>query len=193
MGRWAMLTALFLSGVAAAQTPPSLSGALAERNRVCTGCHGADGNSAMAGTPSIAGQPQVFLENQLVLIREGLRGSAVMQNLLKDLPDRDLVALSRYYTALPLRAPDVVVDSARAQRGRTLAGELRCGVCHLKDYSGQKQIPRLAGQREDYLYASMLEFRDSPRPGGDTQMSAVLYRVPDADLRALAHYLATFR
>ena len=186
-----MLAALFLSisPAALAQLPDGL----AERVKVCAGCHGPDGNSSIPGTPSIAGQPRVFLETQLVLIREGLRGAAVMQSLLKGLTDSDLIGLSRHYAALPARPAGGEVDRTLAQRGRTLAGQLRCGICHLKDFRGQAQVPRLAGQGEDYLRAIMTAFRDNPPPGGDTQMTAVLYRVADADIRALAHFLATYR
>ena len=61
MGRWGfVLTALFVS-VASAQVE--------ERVKACAACHGADGNSTLAGTPSLAGQPKVFLENYLVLTR----------------------------------------------------------------------------------------------------------------------------
>jgi cytochrome c553 len=36
----------------------------------------------------------------------------------------------------------------------------------------------------------MTAYRDNKRSGSDTSMNAALYRVPDGDLRALAHYLA---
>ena len=67
---------------------------------------------------------------------------------------------------------------------------MNCGVCHLPDYRGREQIPRLAGQREDYLLRTLREYRDNKRAGTDTSMNAVVYAVPDADLAALAHYLA---
>jgi cytochrome c553 len=67
---------------------------------------------------------------------------------------------------------------------------MACGSCHLGDYSGQRQVPRLAGQREDYLVASMKAYRDNKRVGTDTSMNGILYQVPDSDIQALAHYLA---
>jgi cytochrome c553 len=187
IGRWAWLTALFLlPGAAAAQTPD----AVAERVKVCAGCHGADGNSPTPGVPSIAGQPRVFLENMLVLMREGLRGSGVMQNMIRGVTDKEIVALARHFSALPARAAAGETDAALAKRGRQLTDKLRCRVCHLKDLSGQQQVPRLAGQREDYLVVTMIAFRDNPPPGADTQMTAVLYGVSNADIQALAHFLA---
>jgi len=57
-------------------------------------------------------------------------------------------------------------------------------------YRGQKHVPRLDNQPEDYLVAAMKAYRDKTRAGSDTNMNAALYRVGDDDLRALAHYLA---
>lgn len=74
-----------------------------------------------------------------------------------------------------------------------LVQKQHCGSCDLPDFSGRQQIPRLAGQREEYLVASMLAYRDNRRTGGDTIMAAALYGASDADIRALAHYLARLR
>jgi len=57
--------------------------------------------------------------------------------------------------------------------------------------AGQEQMPRLAKQRIDYLIVTMKAYRDNPRPGADTAMSAAIAGVPDADLTALAHYAAS--
>lgn len=145
----------------------------------------------MAGVPSLAGQPQRFLENQMVLIREGLRGNPEMQALLRGMKDGEIVALAAHFAGLaPRPATQDRGDPARIERGRALARKLRCGVCHRPDFSGQNQVPRLAGQREDYLVYAMRQFRDDPRPGGDTLMADALSGVPDEDIAALAHFLA---
>jgi cytochrome c553 len=177
-----LLAALCVCGAAAAE----------DRLRLCAGCHGADGNSTTPGTPSLAGQPKVFLETQLVLFREELRISPQMQPAVKGLSDREITRLAEHYAALPARpepgAPPA--DPARVKRGVALARKLHCGSCHLPDFRGQAQIPRLAGQREDYLTGSMLAYRDNRRSGGDTIMAAALYGLSDDDIRALAHYLS---
>ncbi len=84
-------------------------------------------------------------------------------------------------------------DAALARQGLAFAQKHHCGSCHLPDYRGRQQIPRLAGQREEYLVESMLAYRDNRRTGGDTIMAAALYGASDADIRALAHYLARLR
>ena len=193
-GRWAAaLTALFL---AAALPRPALAQAgmsLEDRVRQCAGCHGADGNSTIPGTPSLAGQPRVFLENYLVMTREGIRGTAVMQALLKDLPDADIVALSKHYASLAAAPHPEPADRKLFERGRQVAAKNRCGTCHLSTYRGREQMPRLAGQREEFLNEVMLQYRQNRRPGGDTLMAAALYGLPEEDFKALAHYFSRLK
>jgi cytochrome c553 len=184
-GRWAAgLTALFI-GAAQAQT--------ADRLRICAGCHGADGVSQAAGVPSLAGQPRIFLENYLVLTREGIAGTDVMRALLKGVSDKEISALAVYYSKLPLKYSERPTESKIFERGNQIAAKNRCGSCHLPDYRGREQMPRLAGQREEYLYEAMRAYQQNRRPGGDTIMAASLYGIADADLKALAHYLSRLK
>ena len=76
------------------------------------------------------------------------------------------------------------------KRGTELAAQMHCGQCHLPNYRGRAQMPRLAGQREDYLVDTMRLYRDNKRTGADTTMAEILRGVSDADIRALAHFLA---
>lgn len=186
-GRWAaLLTALFVSAAAQAQDVP-------ERLRACGGCHGADGVSQAAGVPSLAGQPRVFLENYLVLTREGIAGNDVMRGLLKGVSDKDISALASHYSKLVPKKSEENIDKPLFERGRKVAAANRCGGCHLPDFHGREQMPRLAGQREDYLAAAMRAYQQNRRPGGDTLMAAALYGIADADLKALAHYLSQLK
>ena len=162
------------------------------RAAACGACHGADGVSPQPGTPSLAAQPRIFLENTLVLIREGLRSAPPMKGLLDGVSDAELSQLARHYARLPPPAPQDAPDAARAARGAALSQRGRCRSCHEDDYRGREQIPRLAGQREDYLLAQLRLFRSGVTPGRDTIMSASLYGLSDADLSDLAHYFARF-
>jgi len=163
--------------------------ALIER---CGVCHGADGRSAQPGVPSLAGQPAEFIALQMILLREGLRQAPPMNQQAEGIPDAAIEALAAYFAALPPgpatdRGPR---DAALAATGAALSGQMNCGVCHLPDYRGRAQIPRLAGQREEYLLAALRAYRDNHRVGTDTSMNGVLYGLPDAALAALAHHLA---
>lgn len=182
-GRWAAaLTVLFVWAGALAQD--------AARLATCAACHGADGNSVIPGTPSLAGQPRVFLEHYLVMTREGLRGGDVMRNLLKGVTDAEITALAKHFAALPARPPEAAKNEALFRTGEMTAARHHCGSCHLPDYRGQEQMPRLAGQREEFLLEAMLQYRENRRPGGDTMMAAALHGIPEEGIRALAHFLS---
>jgi len=179
-GRWALLTALFVSSVFAQ-----------ERLQLCAACHGEDGNSTNPQVPSIAGQPKLFIENQLILFREELRRSEQMLPVVKGLKDAEIIKLAEHFSKLPAKSMETApVNDALIKTGAEKAKALRCGVCHLADFRGQNQMPRLAGQRETYLEAEMRAYRDGKRTGGDTIMAAALYGVSDADIKALAHFLS---
>jgi cytochrome c553 len=164
---------------------------LDERIELCGSCHGEDGNSRTENIPSLAGQPEFFIMNQLFLMREGVRRIEVMIPLVKDLADEDLTALARHYSALAPKASDEAIDPALVRRGGELASRLRCGTCHLPELVGVEQMPRLAKQRVDYTIHALEEFRDNTRSGADTLMSNVVIGLSDADLTALAHYAAS--
>lgn len=156
----------------------------------CGQCHGEDGNSALAGVPSLAAQPEIFLSTQLILFRERLRPSEEMAPLARGLSDATILALADHFAGLPARSEAGPGDPDLLARGRRLAKAGRCGTCHLPDFSGRQQIPRLAGQREDYLVAALGAYRDETRGGADTTMIDVMSGASDAEIRALAHFLA---
>ena len=167
------------------------SGPLAEKIQLCAACHGEDGNSKLEKIPSLAGQPAFFILNQLFLMREGVRKVEAMAPIVKDLKDDDLNNLSQHFAALPPKRSDEAVDAALAKKGAEIAAQRRCSSCHLPTLAGQDQMPRLARQRLDYLIPTLKSYRDSPRPGADTAMSAAIAGATDADITALAHYAAS--
>ncbi len=157
-------------------------------------CHGPQGNTQVPTTPSIAGQPRIFLENQLVLIRDGMRDVPEMKAVLEGVKDEEIVQLAGYFSAQKaLPTEKGALDPAKAQRGQAIATKALCASCHAADYAGRQQIPRLAGQPEPFLMQSLRQFRDRPGPGRDTIMAAVLLGMKDDELSDLAHYLAHFR
>jgi cytochrome c553 len=181
-----LAAAALCTGAAIAQPMPQ-----AERIKLCSTCHGEDGNSRMPNTPSLAGQPDFYLTNQLFLFREGVRTVPGMSELLKGLKDDDLVALAGHFAALEPKASEEKTDPALAKRGAALVEPMRCASCHLPSFAGQEQMPRLAKQRIDYLIHALKQFRDNHRSGADTLMSNVVIGVSDDDLAALAHYVSS--
>jgi cytochrome c553 len=156
----------------------------------CTGCHGQGGNSPSATVPSLAAQPSTFLENQLVLMREGLRDVPVMKGVMTGLDDAEIVALARFFSAQKSQPAHGTLQPEKARAGAELSRRALCAGCHLPGYVGQNQVPRLAGQQEAYLLATLKMYRDNPAPGRDTLMSGPLQGMKDAELENLAHHLA---
>lgn len=177
------------AGVAMAQSKgdPARGEALA---KACVSCHGTQGRASLPLTPSLAGQQEEFTVLQMFLIREGLRDIPQMAGMLKDVTDPAFMDIAAYYARQAGERGGTKPDPARRARGAALSREMGCGSCHLKDYSGQRQVPRVANQREDYLAATLKAYRDNKRTGADTSMNGILHKVPDGDIEALAHYLA---
>jgi cytochrome c553 len=70
---------------------------------ICAACHGPQGRSVMALTPSLAGQPSFYAITQLFLFRQGRRDNAAMAAIAKDMSDADLRGYSDVIGKLPLR------------------------------------------------------------------------------------------
>jgi len=167
-----------------------------ERAAACFACHGASGRSSAPLTPSIGGQPSFFVVAQLYLFREGRRPDAdpAMSEVAKTLTDDDLRAFGEFISRLPPPpASDQPPDAQRYRRADAVARENHCPVCHGADYSGQRQVPRLAGQQEEYLLKVMRDYRSGRRIGYGGAMADELKSLNDAQLADLAHFLAHFR
>jgi cytochrome c553 len=172
----------------------SNSGSNEKKAEACFACHGKDGTSATALTPSLGGQPSFFTVAQLFLFRDARRNKqpTPMDAFAKGLSDADLQSLAAVFEkqkppAPPARPP----ERAKFERGRKLADAHNCGNCHNPDYSGRDQMPRLANQREDYLLKAMRDYKGSRRVGyGSASMPEVLSAFSDADMSDLAHFLA---
>jgi len=185
----AFLGIAFAAGTAMAQTSADPSRGKAKA-AACTACHGAPDRPALAGTPPLAGQQEEFLALQMFLFREGLREAPQMAGMLAGFTDWDLVDVAAYFTRETAARAGGKPDAQLNARGAALAKTMGCGSCHLPDYRGQKQVPRLTGLPEDYLAATLKAYRDNKRTGPDTNMNGLMYKVPDSDIQALAHFLA---
>ena len=164
---------------------------------LCAACHGPSGIAGTPNTPSLAGHPVLYTQTQLFLFREGQRVHEVMNAVTKGMSDEMLTALAEHYAKLasgtPSSGADAKVDPKLDQRGRELATSHRCATCHLPDYAGRDQMPRLAGQRVDYLLKALRDYKTGARSGDGAQMAEVVYGLTDDDLKAVAHYIAHVR
>ncbi|WP_322515282.1 c-type cytochrome [Rhodopseudomonas palustris] len=159
---------------------------------LCAGCHGENGISPMEYTPSLAGQPDLFIQWQLVFFRSGTRQNASMRPFVDDLSNEDIRNLGAYYASLPpMRNSKPDDDPELSRKGAQAAAGRRCASCHTDNYAGTKATARLAGQREEYLIKALNEFKSGQRSGGAmAAMADVAYPLSEEEIYALAHYLA---
>jgi cytochrome c553 len=160
-----------------------------ERLEPCLACHGAEGRSETPEVPSLGGQPSPYTLVQLFMFRERLRVSEPMNSMAKELSDQDLQTTADFIATLPSPSPDGPGIPPQMEQGRALAEQHRCNICHRSDYSGQENVPRLAGQREDYLLKTLREYKSGARHGYDASMAEVLQPIDDAQIVKLAYYL----
>jgi cytochrome c553 len=69
----------------------------------CAVCHGPMGMAMQPGVPHLAGQPQIYLAEQLKNYRSGKRPHEVMAVIAKTLTDADIEALSHWYAAIVIK------------------------------------------------------------------------------------------
>jgi cytochrome c553 len=173
---------------------PANADTLEARLASCLACHGANGQSTIPEVPSLGGQPAFYLTIQLLMFREKLWVVEPMNQMMQGLKDDDLRDMAVYLAKLPPPKPaGDPVYPARMERARELIDQHRCNFCHERDYSGEQNVPRLAGQREDYLVKALREYKNNTRRGYDASMADVLYPISDEQILDLAYFLARLR
>jgi cytochrome c553 len=69
---------------------------------MCVTCHGALGLSTMPNAPHLAGQPAIYIEEQLKQYRSGKRANEVMAVMAKPLTDKEIENLAAWYASIPI-------------------------------------------------------------------------------------------
>jgi cytochrome c553 len=188
-GYFALVSSFF------AFSSPSNSADLAagkEKAELCVGCHGEGGISQTENIPSLAAQPDQFIQWQLVFFRAGTRKNEQMQPIVEQLNNDDIRNLGAYFASLPPpKATKPDDDPNLSLKGAQAAAGRRCASCHTDTYAGTKAVARVAGQREEYLLKALHDYKSGVRAGGGmAAMADVAYPLNEEEITALAHYLA---
>jgi cytochrome c553 len=177
--------------LAAVAVLPVCAQSLDSRLPTCFACHGEKGQSQLPEIPSLGAQQAFYTTVQLLMFRDKLRVTEPMNEMAKGLSDDDLRKAGELIFKLPPPEPVAdTPDAARMDRARALSNQNRCNFCHQTNYQGSENVPRLAGQREDYLLKALRGYKDNTRRGYDAQMSEVVYDMKDEDFVDLAYFLA---
>ena len=161
--------------------------------QVCAACHGADGNSVAPIYPSLAGQTWRYLYVQLKDFKEGRRTNPLMTPMVAPLSRDDMIDIANYFAAQPLKPSAFKADDAKIKLGKAKADETLCVMCHLGDFAGQNEIPRVGGQQYDYIVQQLRDFKARTRTNDAGNMTSVAQTLSDADIVNLGHYLTSLR
>ena len=184
-----LLALILLAGMAVAPGVAQ-AGSTAEKAQLCAACHGENGVPQQKSMPVIWGQAQGYLYLQLRDYKSGARKNDIMSPLAQTLERDDMMALALYFSQK--RWPDLQEPSAppnvaaRAIRANASVG---CTGCHQGQYQGEGTQPRLAGQSQEYLRQTMIDFRTRAR-GNNPGMTDLMLATSEDDIAALAQYMA---
>jgi cytochrome c553 len=74
------------------------------RAAACAVCHGPAGLSALPNAPHLAGQPALYLEEQLKNYRSGRRRHEQMNVVAKPLSDAEIADLAAWFASIRIQA-----------------------------------------------------------------------------------------
>ena len=190
--RMLCVLALGLSALAGVPAHAADSAGGKEKAELCVGCHGEGGISQTENIPSLAGQPDQFIQWQLVYFRAGTRKNEQMQPIVEGINNEDIRNLGAYFASLtPPKASQGDDDPDLSKKGAQAAVGRRCASCHTDNFAGTKAVARIASQREEYLNKALHDYKSSIRSGGgQAAMAEVAYPLSEEEITALAHYLA---
>jgi cytochrome c553 len=199
---FALMALVYASAFAA--EPVSAPKADLERGKqiastVCVACHGADGNSAIAANPILAGQNGGYIERQLAAFKSGARPSPIMQGMAAGLSPEDMASLGAYFQMQKPATPNMARDKEAVERAQKIwrsgiksAGIPACASCHGAAGHGiPAQYPRLAGQYPDLTLGWLKAYATGGRP--HPVMSPIASKLAEADMKVLSDYVAGLR
>lgn len=189
-----MLLTLGITGVAHAAGDAAAGQAKAA---VCGACHGADGNSAIANFPKLAGQNEKYLVKQMKDIKNGVRPVVEMTGLLDNLSDQDLADLAAFFakqaTQIGHAAKDQVEAGQKIYRaGIAAKGVAACTACHSPTGTGNASaaFPAVSGQHSAYVEKQLKMFRNAERSNDpNNMMRDIAAKLSDAEIKAVSAYI----
>lgn len=139
----------------------------------CLDCH--SGSARRAVAPNLDGQHAPYLRTQLRRFREHARQAFPMDALTQGFDDALIDRLAETFSKRAWSAPPRLVPEDRRRAGLQVLKRFDCAACHGRAFLGEEEIPRVAGQYEDYLERQLRAFardeRSHPPTGNGSPMS----------------------
>jgi len=172
----------------------------------CQDCHGPGGQGfrGFYPIPRLGGQQVQYIKNQLEAFLEHRRKNAIMLNVAHGLDRGMMTAIAEKFHRLDPRpiggAPRGLIARGKEifQAGIPQANVAACAACHGPDATGKNEIPRLAGQLNDYVVAKLTNWNKErgqipSRPDTSLIMEPVAHSLTRAEAQAVAAYVSTLR
>jgi len=160
----------------------------------CSMCHGAQGMSE-ANAPNLAGQYPEVVVKQLQDYKRGGRAGSFMQQLARNLSDRDIEDIAAYYNSVPKArtAPARYTESsapALVRVGDPLRNIAPCIGCH-GGTDHKLGAPWLEGMPKEYLAIQLRDFRSGARHNDShAQMRNMVRAMSTPEIEQVADFYA---
>lgn len=187
--------------IAAANAGDAFRGMLLAKR--CDHCHGAEGFSAVATTPNLAGMDALAVWKQLQDFRSHKRTSRAMEPIAESLSSRDLADVVAYYAKLPVftdlqdnrsfpgsrpEPKHAGMASHLVSFGDGERGIPPCQACH-GPVAYRPGVPSLMTQNGDYVLGQLEAFASRARANDiNMPMRTISVLLSDDERHALAEY-----
>lgn len=165
----------------------------------CLSCHGAAGNSAAAINPKLAAQHPEYARKQLEDFKAKSRNNPIMTPIASALTAQEMRDVGAYLARQSLKPAtaknkDSIELGQKIFRGGIAAKAVpACAACHGPGGSGiPAQYPRIGGQWAEYTESQLVAFRQGTRKNNPV-MTAIAAKMSDAEIKAVADYVAGIR
>ena len=172
-----------LGGVCLAASLPAFAGDPAEGRKIanmCRTCHGIEGYAQIPIAPHIGGEPEDYLEAQLMAFKTGAREHEMMSVVTASLSAQQISDVAAWYashTAVATLPDGVSEDDAPAA----------CVSCHgANGISVLLDAPNLAGEVNIYIDTQLKAFRNGKRQ--HEIMSEIAAHLDDTEIREVADW-----
>ena len=174
---------------------------------ICVACHGADGNSPVSANPKLAGQHADYLFKQMRNFKGGAdgrqpeRSNPIMNGMIAAFDENQMRDLAAWFSSRTQKGEqaknrDTVSLGQKIYRaGDAGKGLPACAGCHGPAGAGvPAQFPRIGGQYPEYVETQLKAFRAGERTNDPNKiMSTIALRMTDAEVKAVADYVAGLR
>lgn len=157
--------------------------------QMCVACHGPK-KTLNNETPILSGQTWQYLYFQMRDFKRGRRTNEFMSPIMKDMSKEDMYNLAAFYTASKYQSDNEEGDPALIDKGRKIADDALCTMCHLGSFKGQNEVPRVAGQNYSYIVKQLLAFKNKERTNDAGTMTAYISNMSKEQIEAVASYVA---